>query len=148
MKWYVWLIIALVAVIVLSIIFSLINRKYKRTYGINLFVGGFFLLLAVGAAVGGILIGLKINKFGFALLIVSFLISLLVFIQDVKRCGFGAGLGAWFCQLVFCVPTVFLIFDLVFNKGRGVSSSTRYSDRDMRYYREQQRNKRNDDRYY
>ena len=147
-SWVKYLIIALVAVIVLSIIFALINRKFKRTYGMNLFVGGFFLLLAVGAGVGAVLIGLKVNKFGYALLIVSFIIALLVFIQDVKNCGGGVGFLAFLCQFVFCVPTIFLIFDVLFNKGRGVASSSRYGDRDMRYYRDQQRKKRNNDDYY
>ena len=146
-SWAKYLIIALVAVIVLSIIFSLINRKFKRTYGINLFVGGFFLLLAVGAIAGGVLLGLKVSKFGYALILVGLIIAIIVFVQDVKKCG-GVGVVAWLCQLVFCVPTIFLIFDLVFNKGRSTAmTSSRYGDRDMRYYREQQRKKRNDDYY-
>ena len=147
-EWAKYLIIALVAVIVLSIIFALINRKFKRTYGINLFVGGFFLLLAVGAIAGGVYLGLKVSPFGYALIVVGLIISIIVLVQDVKRCGGGVGFVAFLCQLVFCAPTIFLIFDLVFNKGRGVASSSRYGDRDMRYYRDQQRRKRNNDDYY
>ena len=41
MDWWVWLIIAIVAVVVLGLIAGAINRFFIRRYGVSLFVGGF-----------------------------------------------------------------------------------------------------------
>ena len=145
MKWYYWLFIAIAAIIVLAIILHLINRHYKRNYGMSLYGGGFFLLIAVGLAVlGGVLIS-KGKIFGAAFFVLTLVIFIWVYVYDAKRIGAGKAVGAWICQLLFCAPTLILIFDLLFNHGRSTASTYRYGDKDMRYYRQQQRKKRQDD---
>lgn len=132
MKWYYWLIIGVVALIVLAIIMSAINRSFRRKYGMSLFGGGFLMLLAVGLCVGGYFLA-KSTKIGYALFAAAAIILLIVLIYDFKKCGFGAGLGALILQIIFCAPSIFVVFDIMFNKGRSVNSAAvRNASRDKR----------------
>lgn len=142
MEWWKWLIIALVAALALYLIFYFINRAFSRKYGFSLYVGAFIILIAAALIGVGVLLLINVNTiFAAVAFAVGGILALIVLIFDFKSCG-GAGILAFLLQILFCVPTVFVIFDLIFNKGRNTVFNVR---RDARRNR---RNKSQDYDYY
>ncbi len=110
----------IVGVIVLSVIMHYINRSYRIKYNYNLFGGGFFMLLAEGGIAVGILAmngTLEGNLFLYGGFGLAALLILIIAICNFKRCGFGAGLGALFLQIIFSVPCLFLLVELFSGKS-------------------------------
>lgn len=139
MDWWVWLIIAIVAVVVLGLIAGAINRFFIRRYGVSLFVGGFFALIAAACIAGGVFLVKDGSGVGWALVGVGAVILLILMIIDFKKCGVVTGLFALILQIVFCVPGILLVFDLLFNHGRSTLASR---VKDSRAYNEYNANKR------
>ena len=129
MPWWVYVIIAIVALIVLIVIANKVNRAFLRRYGVSLFVGGFFTLLAAGCIAGGIFLVTDGSGIGWGLVGLGAIILLIVAIFDFKRCGFGAGLLAILLQIIFCAPSILLVVDLIFNHGRSTFGSRVKSSR-------------------
>ena len=129
MDWWVWLIIAIVAVVVLGLIAGAINRFFIRRYGVSLFVGGFFALIAAACIAGGVFLVKDGSGVGWALVGVGAVILLVLMIIDFKKCGVVTGLFALILQIVFCVPGILLIFDLLFNHGRSTLASRNKASR-------------------
>ncbi len=129
MPWWVYVIIAIVALIVLIVIANKVNRAFLRRYGVSLFVGGFFTLLAAGCIAGGIFLVADGSGIGWGLVGLGAIILLIVAIFDFKRCGFGAGLLAILLQIIFCAPSILLVVDLIFNHGRSTFGSRVRSSR-------------------
>lgn len=123
MPWWVYVIIALVALVILIVIANKINRAFLRRYGVSLFVGGFFALLAAGCIAGGIFLVAGESAIGWGLVGLGAVILLIVAVFDFKRCGFGAGLLAILLQIIFCAPSILLVVDLIFNRGRSTFGS-------------------------
>ncbi len=139
MDWWVYLIIAIVAFAILAIIFTSINKKFIRKYGFSLYGGGILLLIAVGSIVGGYFC---IDRGGFIpyiLFAVGAIALLITLIYDFKKCGFGGGILALFLQILFCAPSILVVFDLLFNRGRSTLNSSYGYKRDYRAYREGRR---------
>lgn len=109
MDWWVWLIIAIVAVVVLGLIAGAINRFFIRRYGVSLFVGGFFALIAAACIAGGVFLVKDGSGVGWALVALGAVILLVLMIIDFKKCGVVTGLFALVLQIVFCVPGILLI---------------------------------------
>ena len=64
----IYVIAGIVGVIVFSVILHFINREFRIRYRLNLIGGGLLMLIAIGAAVGGVLIVTKAgSKIGYAL---------------------------------------------------------------------------------
>lgn len=144
MPWWVYAIIAVVAIIVLWIVAVKVNRHFLRNYGVSLFVGGFFTLVALGLIAGGILLAREDNGIGWALLAAGAVILLIVLIVDFKKCGFGAGLLALLLQIVFAAPSILMFVDLVFNHGRSTFGARLKSSRAHNEYLAN-RNRNDDD---
>lgn len=123
MPWWVYVIIALVALVILIVIANKINRAFLRRYGVSLFVGGFFSLIAAGCIAGGIFLVAGESAIGWGLVGLGAVILLIVAVFDFKRCGFGAGLLALLLQIVFCAPSILIVVDLLFNHGRSTFGS-------------------------
>lgn len=134
MDWWVWLIIAIVAVVVLGLIAGAINRFFIRRYGVSLFVGGFFALIAAACIAGGVFLVKDGSGVGWALVGVGAVILLILMIIDFKKCGVVTGLFALILQIVFCVPGILLIFDLLFNHGRSTIASRNKTSRAYNEY--------------
>lgn len=123
MPWWVYVIIAVVALIILIVVANKINRAFLRRYGVSLFVGGFFCLLGAGGIAGGIFLVASGSGIGWGLVGLGAVILLIVAVFDFKRCGFGAGLLALLLQVIFCAASILLVVDLIFNRGRSTFSS-------------------------
>jgi len=95
-----YVIIAIVAIIVLTIIMHFINRAYRIKYGYNLFGGGIVMLLIIGCGVGAYFLGSSNKTLALGLGAVGGILLLILFIVNIKRCGFGAGILALFLQIV------------------------------------------------
>ena len=134
MDWWVWLIIAIVAVVVLGLIAGAINRFFIRRYGVSLFVGGFFALIAAACIAGGVFLVRDGSGVGWALVGVGAVILLILMIIDFKKCGVVTGLFALILQIVFCVPGILLILDLLFNHGRSTIASRNKTSRAYNEY--------------
>lgn len=134
MDWWVWLIIAIVAVVVLGLIAGAINRFFIRRYGVSLFVGGFFALIAAACIAGGVFLVKDGSGVGWALVGVGAVILLILMIIDFKKCGVVTGLFALVLQIVFCVPGILLILDLLFNHGRSTLASRNKTSRAYNEY--------------
>lgn len=134
MDWWVWLIIAIVAVVVLGLIAGAINRFFIRRYGVSLFVGGFFALIAAACIAGGVFLVKDGSGVGWALVGVGAVILLVLMIIDFKKCGVVTGLFALVLQIVFCVPGILLILDLLFNHGRSTIASRNKASRAYNEY--------------
>lgn len=144
MQWWVWLIIVVVVVAVLAAVAFSVNRAFRRRYGVSLFGGGFLLLIGVASVAGGIVLGKNGMPIGYALLIVTAITFLFTLIYDFKKCG-GAGIVAFLLQLVFCIPSLLIIFDVLFNRGRATLQAS--IDEDIRERRRDRRRRRQDDYY-
>lgn len=123
MPWWVYVIIAVVALVILMIIVGKINRSFLRAYGVSLLAGGFFCLLGAGGIAGGIYLVMNGSGIGWGLAGLGAVILLIVAVFDFKRCGFGAGLLALLLQIVFCAPSILIVVDLLFNHGRSTFGS-------------------------
>ena len=134
MDWWVWLIIAIVAVVVLGLIAGAINRFFIRRYGVSLFVGGFFALIAAACIAGGVFLVKDGSGVGWALVALGAVILLILMIIDFKKCGVVTGLFALVLQIVFCVPGILLILDLLFNHGRSTIASRNKTSRAYNEY--------------
>ena len=134
MDWWVWLIIAIVAVVVLGLIAGAINRFFIRRYGVSLFVGGFFALIAAACIAGGVFLVKDGSGVGWALVALGAVILLVLMIIDFKKCGVVTGLFALVLQIVFCVPGILLILDLLFNHGRSTLASRNKASRAYNEY--------------
>lgn len=134
MDWWVWLIIAIVAVVVLGLIAGAINRFFIRRYGVSLFVGGFFALIAAACITGGVFLVRDGSGVGWALVALGAVILLVLMIIDFKKCGVVTGLFALVLQIVFCVPGILLILDLLFNHGRSTLASRNKTSRAYNEY--------------
>lgn len=134
MDWWVWLIIAIVAVVVLGLIAGAINRFFIRRYGVSLFVGGFFALIAAACIAGGVFLVKDGSGVGWALVALGAVILLVLMIIDFKKCGVVTGLFALVLQIVFCVPGILLILDLLFNHGRSTIASRNKTSRAYNEY--------------
>ena len=128
MDWWVWLIIAIVAVVVLGLIAGAINRFFIRRYGVSLFVGGFFALIAAACIAGGVFLVRDGSGVGWALVGVGAVILLILMIIDLKKCGVVTGLFALILQIVFCVPGILL------NHGRSTIASRNKTSRAYNEY--------------
>lgn len=134
MDWWVWLIIAIVAFVVLGLIAGAINRFFIRRYGVSLFVGGFFALIAAACIAGGVFLVKDGSGVGWALVALGAVILLVLMIIDFKKCGVVTGLFALVLQIVFCVPGILLILDLLFNHGRSTLASRNKASRAYNEY--------------
>lgn len=146
----IYVIAGIVGLIVFSVAMHFINREFRIRYRLNLIGGGLLMLLAIGAAVGGILLLTKTDKkiFGFVLFGVTALFSLITLIYDCKKCG-GAGVLAFLCQILFCVPALCLVLELFSGKGTTMARDYRREERDIRRARERRGyDDYNDKRYY
>jgi len=143
MKPWVYIVIGIVAFIVLVTVFYFINRSFRRKYGFGLYGGGILMLVAAGGIVGGAILlkGSEVNKIlCFALIGVGVLAFIITLIYDIRKCG-GAAFLAILLQILFCVPSLILIFDIFLNKGRNsvgnagdVGRMDRERRADRRYY--------------
>lgn len=139
-----WIVIAIVAVIVISIIMHFVNRAFRVNYNLNLFGGGLLMLLAIGACVGGFF--LMKNDGGiisYALFAVAALCVIITLIYDIKKCG-GMGIIAFLCQIVFSVGALALILE--FKQNGYIRNSVR-EDRIVEKKRRQKGYDRYNDRY-
>lgn len=135
MQWWQWVLIGIAAFIVLGIIFSVINRKFVRNYGFSLYGGALLTVLAFGLLALGIFV-FKAKGLGFVFMGACALILLVMLIYDIKKCGGGVGAAAFFLQIIFCAAGVFVIFDLMLNKGRSTYRSAMRNERNKRHYRD------------
>ncbi len=129
MKPWVYVVIGIVALLVLVLIFYFINRAFRRRYGFSLYGGGLLMLVTGGGIAGGAILlkGGELNKIiCFALIGVGVLAFIITLIYDIKKCG-GAAILAIILQIIFCAPSLLLIFDIFFNKGRNTVASTGYT---------------------
>lgn len=131
-KWAIWLIVGIAAFIVLGLILRKINRSFSLKYGFSIYGGAFLMLLAIGGAVGGAFMVKNDIKIGYALFALTVILLLITLIYDFKKCGLGGGILALFLQIVFCLPSLFIVFDLLFNRGRTTLHTSVNNDR---YYR-------------
>ncbi len=112
-----YIIIGIVAVIVLSIIMHFVNRAFRIKYNYNLFGGGIIMLLVIGCGVGAYLLMSSNKTLALGAIAIGAVLFIILFIVNVKKCGFGAGFGAIFLQIIFSVPSLLLIIELFNNKG-------------------------------
>lgn len=141
-EWLKYLLIALGAVVVLAIIFHFVNRAFRNKYGFGLYGGALLMLLAAaGIGGGGYLAATGATLWGVALIVLGIIPLVITLVWDFKKCG-GAGIWAFLLQIVFCVPALFVIFDIIFNKGKstvgnpavyGSYNKKRRKDEDERY---------------
>lgn len=140
-----WLKIVLIALgvaIVLSVVFHFVNRAFRNKYGFGLYGGALLMLLAAaGIGGGGYLVATGTTLWGVVLIAVGIIPLVITLVWDFKKCG-GAGIWAFLLQIVFCVPALFVIFDIIFNKGNstinnptvyGSYNKKRRKDEDERY---------------
>lgn len=146
MSWWKWMIIGIVAFIVLGIIFSAINKKFIRNYGISLYGGAMLTLISFGLLAIGIFV-LKCNLPGIVCIGLCAVLLIFVLIYDVKKCG-GAGLGAFVLQIIFCVAGLLVFIDLLFNRGRSSYRTVLKNERNKNDYRNDRNGRNRDDRYY
>lgn len=133
--WLKYLIIAIVAVIVFWIISAFVNRAFIRRYGFSLYPGGTFMVIAAALIAGGLFLSAT-SGVGWVLAAIGAVIVLIILIYDFKKAGFGGGLLALILQIIFCVPALLLLVDLLFNHGRTYLGVSRKNDRAMRDYRD------------
>ena len=127
----IYVIAGIVGVIVFSVILHFINREFRIRYRLNLIGGGLLMLIAIGAAVGGVLIVTKAgSKIGYALFALTAICVLITIIYDFKKCG-GVGFLALICQILFCVPALILILEL-FTNTHGAIRDYERDERDIR----------------
>lgn len=120
------LIVAAVAV-VLAVALHFINRSFREKYGFGLYGGALLMLVFAAGVVGGIFL-IKDDRatLGFAAIVVGAIALLITLVYDIKKCG-AAGFLALLLQIVFCLPALFVVFDLVFNRGRNtIAAPTHY----------------------
>ena len=146
MEWWVWAIIALIVVAVLSAVAFSVNRAFRRRYGVSLFGGGFLLLIGIACLIGGVLLVKGGTTIGFALFIGTAVTFIFTLIYDFKKCG-GAGILAFLLQLLFCVPSLLIIFDVLFNRGRSTIQASIDEDRYERRRERRRRRQGYDDDY-
>lgn len=137
--WLKWVIGIVVAIIVLFTILIFANRAFRHKYGFSLYGGGFLMLLGVAACVGGVLMIMAEMKLGYALFIITAITVIVTLVYDFKKCG-GAGILAFILQILFCLPCVLVIFDVLFNRGR--STLQQSIDEDVYERRRARRQKR------
>ncbi len=138
MDWWMYLIIGIVVFIALAVFFNLVNRKFVRKHGFSLYGGGVLLLisaLSIGFGVATIIE--ETGALWYVLIGIGVVLTLLTLVFDIKRCGALAGIGAFILQILFAVPSILIIFDLIFNRGRNVFSARNSIDysRDRRAYK-------------
>lgn len=138
MPWWGWVILALIVVIVLSVVLFKVNRAFRRRYGVSLFGGGFLLLIGIACLGGGIALVHNGSTIGAALFIGTAITFIFTLVYDFKKCG-GAGLLAFLLQLVFCIPSLLVVFDILFNRGRSTMQAS--VDEDI-YERRRERKRR------
>lgn len=141
--WLKYLLIALGAAIVLAIVFHFVNKAFRNKYGFGLYGGALLMLLAAAGIGGGAYLATSGNNtlWGVVLIAVGIIPLVITLVWDFKKCG-GAGIWAFLLQIVFCVPALFVIFDIIFNKGNSTINNpsvynsyykTRKKDREGRY---------------
>ncbi len=139
MEWWMYLIIGIVVFAVLALFFTLVNRKFIRKYGFSLYGGGIALLIgAVSIAFGVLTIIEETGALSYVLIGIGALMIVLTLVLDFRKCGALGGIGAFLLQLLFCVPSILVLFDLIFNKGRNTFSagnSVAYSKNRREYER-------------
>lgn len=132
MSTWAYIIIGIVALIVLCIIVHFVYRHYRIKYGLNLYAGGFGMLIAV-ACVAGFVLLMKSTPFAYALLIVGIAFFLWVAVISFKHCG-AAGIIAILLEILFCLPCLLMAWDVVSRKGN--TSTYVHPGRDAKYERE------------
>ncbi|NCA92270.1 hypothetical protein EOM82_03340 [bacterium] len=142
-----YVIIAIVGVIVLTIIMHFINRAYRIKYGYNLFGGGVIMLLVIGCGVGAYFLRDSAKTLAMGLGVVGAILLVILFIVNVKKCGFGAGFLAIFLQIVFSVPSLLLIFELFSRKGYSPTLNSMNHSRSNRRIEEERRRRMDEQRY-
>ena len=131
--WLKYLIIAIVAVIVFWIVSAFVNRAFIRKYGFSLYPGGFFMAIAAALIAGGIVLT-KTSAVGWALAAAGAVIVVIILVYDFKKAGAGGGFLALILQIIFCAPSILMLIDLLFNRGRTFLGVSRKNDRAMREY--------------
>ncbi len=141
-EWLKYLLIALGAVVVLAIILHFVNRAFRNKYGFGLYGGALLMLLAVAGIGGGVFLAVGgTTLWGVVLIVIGIIPLIITLVWDFKKCG-GAGIWAFLLQILFCVPTLFVIFDIIFNKGNStINNPSVYNS----YYKKSKRDK--DERY-
>lgn len=141
-EWLKYLLIALGAVVVLAIILHFVNRAFRNKYGFGLYGGALLMLLAVAGIGGGAFLAVGgTTLWGVVLIVIGIIPLIITLVWDFKKCG-GAGIWAFLLQILFCVPALFVIFDIIFNKGNStINNPSVYNS----YYRKSKRDK--DERY-
>lgn len=140
-----YIIIGIVAFIVLGIILHFINKSYYMKYGYNLYGGGIAMLLVIACAAGAFLLSKTSVSIAMILGGAGVVILIILIVVNTKRFGFGAGIGALILQIIFSVPSLLLIIELI--SGKGYSSTYNSISREQRKM-EQERQRRNNDRNY
>lgn len=141
-EWLKYLLIALGAVVVLAIILHFVNRAFRNKYGFGLYGGALLMLLAAAGIGGGAVLAVGgTTLWGVVLIVVGIIPLIITLVWDFKICG-GAGVWAFLLQILFCVPALFVIFDIIFNKGNStINNPSVYNS----YYKKSKRDK--DERY-
>lgn len=141
-EWLKYLLIALGAVVVLAIILHFVNRAFRNKYGFGLYGGALLMLLAVAGIGGGAFLAVGgTTLWGVVLIVIGIIPLIITLVWDFKKCG-GAGIWAFLLQILFCVPALFVIFDIIFNKGNStINNPSVYNS----YYKKSKRDK--DERY-
>lgn len=143
--WLKWVIGVLVAFIVLSIALYYTNRAFRKKYNISLFGGGLLLLFGVAGLVGGIFLAIGGVTYGYALFIITVITFVITLVYDIKKCG-AVGILAFVLQLLFCLPSLLVVFDILFNHGRStMQASIDESRRERRRERRAARRQNGDD---
>jgi uncharacterized membrane protein len=139
-KTAIYVIAGIIAVIVFSIIMHFINRSYRIRYNMNLMGGGFLVLVVAACVTGGVLL-MKSgtgNKFiPYALFALGAVITICVFAYDIKKCGGGAGFGAFILQIIFSLGCILTLIDLFANNGRSVCNTGVGEEREIRRIRKE-----------
>lgn len=143
MVWWKWVVAALVALVVFGFILHFINRAFRIRYDLNLFGGGLLVIIAAASAGGALLLTGDGVKLGYILYLVAAAAIIFTLVYNCKKCGFGMGVVAFLCQILFAPGSLVLLLDFL-NPNTAYYSYALGDDERIRKIR---RRKRHDDRY-
>ena len=124
----------IVAVIVFGLIMHFSNRSFRIKYDMSLYGGGLLMLITIAAVFLGIFVFQDNMPVKIGCFVGAGVLALITIIYDIKKCG-GAGVLAFFLQIIFCVGSLFVVID--FFKGNNVS----YYNREDRVVRDRRRDR-------
>lgn len=139
-KWWGWILIALAGIVAFSFIMSRINAKFRENWDLNLFGGGLLMIIAGGCVAGGAILAKSPSPMlGWALCAIAAAVIILTLVYNCKKCGFGMGLVALLCQILFAPGSLILLVNYFQGTGYYAGSSSPRRRKRKEYY--------DDDRY-